>query len=155
MSSPDIALHKKLNVMEVSKSKYVKRTQKDYSMSFKLSVVSEIERGEISKTGAKHKYGIQGDSTKSNWLKKYGTFDWENQTPNNMSKSKDQKIFELEQKILLLEKQKSLLEVQAEQANKKAIFFDMMIDIAEKDLNISIRKKSLPESLINSKNKKK
>lgn len=67
----------------------------------------------------------------------------------------DQTIFELEQKVLLLEKQKALLETQAEQANKKAIFFDMMIDIAEKDLNISIRKKSLPESLINSKKKKK
>ena len=37
--------------MEESKVKYVKRTQKDYSMSFKLSVVSEIERGDISKTG--------------------------------------------------------------------------------------------------------
>lgn len=141
--------------MEESKVKYVKRTQKDYSMSFKLSVVSEIERGDISKTGAKQKYGIQGDGTIRRWLKKYGTFDWENQTPNNMPKSKDQTIFELEQKVLLLEKQKALLETQAEQANKKAIFFDTMIDIAEKDLNISIRKKSLPESLINSKNKKK
>ena len=141
--------------MEESKVKYVKRTQKDYSMSFKLSVVSEIERGDISKTGAKQKYGIQGDGTIRRWLKKYGTFDWENQTPHNMPKSKDQTIFELEQKVLLLEKQKALLETQAEQANKKAIFFDMMIDIAEKDLNISIRKKSLPESLINSKNKKK
>ena len=138
--------------MEESKVKYVKRTQKDYSMSFKLSVVSEIERGDISKTGAKQKYGIQGDGTIRRWLKKYGTFDWENQTPNNMPKSKDQTIFELEQKVLLLEKQKALLEIQAEQANKKAIFFDMMINIAEKDLNISIRKKSLPESLINSKN---
>ncbi len=27
--------------------KYVKRTQKDYSMSFKLQVVQEIEQGEI------------------------------------------------------------------------------------------------------------
>lgn len=141
--------------MEETRIKYVKRTQKDYSTSFKLSVVSEIERGDISKTGAKNKYGIQGHGTVSRWLKKYGTFDWENQTPHNMPKSKDQTIFELEQKVLLLEKQKALLETQAEQANKKAIFFDMMIDIAEKDLNISIRKKSLPESLINSKKKKK
>lgn len=141
--------------MEESKSKYIKRTQKDYSMSFKMSVISEIERGELSIKEATLKYGIQGHATIGNWLRKYGTFDWENQTPNNMPKSKDQKIFELEQKVLLLEKQKTLLETQAEQANKKAIFFDMMIDIAEKDLNISIRKKSLPESLINSKNKKK
>ncbi len=51
--------------------------------------------------------------------------------PDNMPKSKDQTIFELEQKVLLLEKQKALLERQAEHANKKSISFDMMIDIAE------------------------
>ncbi len=32
-------------------------------MSFKLSVVQEIERMELSVTGAKKKYGIQGRST--------------------------------------------------------------------------------------------
>ena len=58
-----------------------------------------------------------------------------------MPEGKDQTIFELEQK--------ALLETQAEQTYKKAIFFDMMIDIAENDLNVFIRKKSLPESLIN------
>lgn len=57
-----------------------------------------------------------------------------------MPKSKDQKILELEQKTQLLEKQ-------AENSDKKAVFFDMLIDIAEKNLNISIRKKPLPEPL--------
>lgn len=124
---------------------YVKRTQKDYSMSFKLSVVSEIERGAISVTAAQKKYGIQGNTTVIRWLRKYGIFDWENQTPSNMPKSKDQKILELEHKIRLLEKQKSFLEKQAENSDKKAIFFDMMIDMAEKEFNIPIRKNSLPE----------
>ena len=136
--------------MEDIKNEYVKRTQKDYSISFKLSVVSEIERGEISVTGAQRKYGIQGNATVINWLRKYGIFDWENQTPSNMPKSKDQKILELEQKIKLLEKQKALLEKQAETSDKKAIFFDMMIDMAEKEFNIPIRKNSLPEQLTDS-----
>ena len=113
-------------------------------MSFKLSVVSEIEQGELSTTGAVRKYGIQARSTVVGWLRKYGTFDWENQPPSNMPKSKDQKILELEQKIKLLEKQKALLEKQAERADKKAIFFDMMIDMAEKEFHIPIRKNSLP-----------
>lgn len=60
------------------RSVYVKRSQKDYSMSFKLAVVSEVEAGLISVAGAKYKYGIQGRSTVLNWLRKYGTFDWEN-----------------------------------------------------------------------------
>ena len=112
---------------------------------FKLSVISEIECVQISVTDATRKYGIQGRSTVVNWLRKFGTFDWENQTPSNMPKSKDQKILELEQKIKLLEKQKAFLEKQAETADKKVLFFDMMIDMAEKEFNIPIRKKSLPQ----------
>lgn len=141
--------------MKDSNTQYVKRTQKDYSMSFKLSVVSEVERGDISVTGAKRKYGIQGGQTVAIWLRKYGTFDWENQTSSNMPKNKDQKLLELEQKIRLLEKQNAFLEKQVEHSEKKAVFFDMMIDMAEQEFNISIRKKSLPESLTNTVKKKK
>ena len=126
-------------------NKYVRRTQKDYSMSFKMQVVNEVERGEISVTAAQHKYGIQGNATVINWLRKYGTFDWENQTPSNMPKTQEQKILELEQKVKLLEKQKAFLEKQVETADKKAIIFDMMISLAEKEYNIPIRKKCSPE----------
>jgi transposase-like protein len=127
---------------------YEKRSQKDYSMSFKLGVVAEIENGLISTTDAKKKYGIQSRSTVVNWLRKYGTFDWENQTTSNMPKSKDQRLMELEAKVKLLERQKATLEDQVERSDKKAIIFDMMIDIAEKEYNISIRKNSSPEQSI-------
>ena len=124
---------------------YEKRSQKDYSMSFKLEVVKEIESGLISTSGAKRKYGIQARSTVINWLRKYGTFNWENQTPSNMPQSKEQRLMELEARVKLLEKQKAMLEHQVERADKKAIIFDMMLDIAEKEYNISIRKNSSPE----------
>ena len=124
---------------------YKKRSQKDYSMTFKLEVVKEIESGLISTSGAKRKYGIQARSTVINWLRKYGTFDWENQTPSNMPQSKEQRLMELEARVKLLEKQKAMLEHQVERADKKAIIFDMMLDIAEKEYNISIRKNSSPE----------
>ena len=127
---------------------YEKRSQKDYSMSFKLGVVAEIENGLISTTDAKKKYDIQSRSTVVNWLRKYGTFDWENQTTSNMPKSKDQRLMELEAKVKLLERQKATLEDQVERSDKKAIIFDMMIDIAEKEYNISIRKNSSPEQSI-------
>jgi len=140
--------------MDQERNEYVKRTQRDYTMSLKLQVVSEIERGELSTTGAKRKYGIQSRSTVVNWLRKYGTFDWENQTPSNMPKSPEQKIMELEQEVKLLQKQKKHLEKLAERADKKAIIFDMMIDIAEEELNIPIRKKFSPKQLNVSKKKK-
>ena len=136
---------------EETRTEYVKRTQKDYSLSFKLGVVSEVESGELGIKAAARKYGIQSHSTVTTWLRKHGTFDWENKTPSNMPKTKDQKILELEQKVRLLEKQKTSLEKQAQTSDKKAIFFDMMIDIAEEEFRIPIRKKFSPEQSIPSK----
>lgn len=126
------------------KSNYVKRTQRDYSMSLKVQIVQQIEQGKLSAKGAQLKYGIQSRSTVINWLRKYGNFDWENQIPSNMPKSPEQKIMELEARVKLLEKQKNLLEQQAHIADSKAIIFDMMIDLAEKEYQIDIRKNSPP-----------
>ncbi|EDP94524.1 helix-turn-helix domain-containing protein [Kordia algicida OT-1] len=127
------------------KTNYVKRTQKDYSLSFKLQVVQEIEQGKLTRSQVLSKYGIQSGSTIRTWLKKYGNFDWHNQTPLSMTKTPEQKILELEEKIKLLEKQKARAEHLAERADKKAILFDMMIDLAEKEFNIPIRKNSKPK----------
>lgn len=123
---------------------YVKRTQKDYSQTLKLQIVGQIERGELSTYQAQKDYGIQSRSTVTLWLRKYGNFDWENQTPSNMPKSPEQRIMELEAKVKLLEKQKSFLEQQAHVSDSKAIIFDMMIDLAEKEYRIDIRKNSPP-----------
>jgi len=123
---------------------YVKRTQKDYSQSFKLSLVRQIEQGQLSIGAARKLHGIQSHSTVLNWLRKYGNFDWDNQTPSNMPKSPEQKIMELEAKVKLLEKQKAFLEKQVHVSDSKAIIFDMMIDLAEKEYQIDIRKNSDP-----------
>lgn len=138
------------NLQEI---RYIKRTQKDYSMSLKLQIVHEIETGKLSISVATKKYGIQSRKTVVEWLRKFGNFDWENQTPSNMGKSPEQKIMELEAQVKLLEKQKAFLEQQAFVADKKAIIFDMMIDIAEKEYKIDIRKNSSPEQSTNLKNK--
>ena len=141
---------------ELSQSVYVKRTQKDYSMSFKLQIVQQVERGHLSITDATKMYNIQCRKTVVNWLRKFGNFDWDHQTPHNMPKSPEQRVMELEVQVKLLEKQKALLEQQAFVADKKAIIFDMMIDIAEQEYKIDIRKNSSPEqSIISEKNKNK
>ncbi len=123
---------------------YIKRTQKDYTLSLKIQVVKEIESGELSTKAAQRKYGIQARSTIVGWLRKYGNFDWENQTPSNMPKTPEQRIMELEAKVKLLEKQKAQLENQNHISDSKAIIFDMMIDLAEKEYNIDIRKNLPP-----------
>jgi transposase len=93
---------------EEIKEEYVKRTQNNYPMAFKLSVVQEVEQGVVSVSGAARKYGIQGSHTVVTWLRKYGTFDWENQTPTNMPKSQEQRIMELEQEVRLLKNRKPI-----------------------------------------------
>ena len=108
--------------------------------------------GKLSTHAAQRMHGIQSRSTVINWLRKYGRFDWENQTPLNMPKSPEQKIMELEAKVKLLEKQKSFLEQQAHIADSKAIIFDMMINLAEKEYQIDIRKNSSPEQSNTSEN---
>ena len=62
-----------------------------------------------------------------------------------MSKPPEQKLLELEQEVRLLEKQKAFLEKQVKQSDRKSILFDMMLDLAEKEYNIPIRKNSKPE----------
>lgn len=95
------------NTSEIS---YVKRTQKDYTMSLKLKILQEIEQGITTISRVKKEYGIQSRSTIVQWLRNFGNFDWENQKPLKMQKSPEQKIMELEAKVKLLEKQKDLLE---------------------------------------------
>jgi len=134
---------------------YVKRTQKDYSISFKLQVVQEIESGELGRTEACHKYGIQAKSTVREWLRKYGNFDWENQSKITVAKTPEQRILELEAKLKLLEKQNARAEHLAERADKKVIIFDMLVDMAEQEYDIQIRKNYTPELSNASKNNKK
>lgn len=130
--------------MERIKHDYVRRTQKDYSMSFKLSIVRSIELGEISESEAKKKYGIQGAGTLRQWRIKYGTFDLDNQVSTAM-KTPEQKIKELEQKLRLLERQNKFLEEQLIESEDKAAILDKLIDLAEKEYIIPIRKNSSPE----------
>jgi transposase-like protein len=86
------------------------RIRKVYTKAFKLQVVQEIEQGTTSIYEVCLKYGIQSSSTVYGWLRQFGHFNWDNQTPLNMAKAIEQKILELEAKVKLLEKHKTFLE---------------------------------------------
>ena len=47
----------------------VKRTQRDYTLAFKLAVVEQVEKGELTYKQAQQRYGIQGRSTVLVWLR--------------------------------------------------------------------------------------
>jgi transposase-like protein len=50
----------------------IRRSQRDYSLAFKLSVVDQVERGELTYKKAQERYGIQGRSTVLTWLRRHG-----------------------------------------------------------------------------------
>ena len=106
-----------------------KRTQLDYSLAFKLEVITEVERGELTYKQAQRKYGIQGRSTVLVWLRKHGTLDWKGVNPLKGKPKPSQKIKELEQKLKRLEAEKVIL--------------NRAIDIADEQLGTDIRKKYL------------
>ena len=54
----------------------IKRTQRDYTLAFKLAVVEQVEKGELTYKQAQQRYGIQGRSTVLVWLRKHGRQSW-------------------------------------------------------------------------------
>lgn len=88
--------------MKTTTPTYRKRTQRDYSLGFKLAVVEAVEKGELTYKQAQQKYGIQGRSTVLVWLRKHGKLDWSSQGGQVMSRkpeTPDQKIKRLEQEL--------------------------------------------------------
>ena len=107
-----------------------KRTQKDYSLPFKMQVVDEVEKGLLTYKHAQKKYGIQGKSTVLIWLRKHGKLDWQSKTPMKDKRPPKTAISQLEARIKRLEEEK---EIQ-----------NRAIDIADEMLDTNIRKKYLP-----------
>ncbi len=125
--------------MEESEKWRKKRTKRDYNLGFKLAVVSQVEKGEMTYKQAQRAYGIQGWSTVLVWLRKHGTLDWSKPTCHQMPKSKETPA----QKIKRLER-----ELSDEKLKNKVL--NTMIDISDKQYGTSIRKKYLPNQSLGS-----
>jgi len=131
--------------MESFKNQYVKRSQKDYSLSFKLAVVKEVESGSIGNRAAMRKYGIQGHGTITEWRRKYGIFDIDNTSQQRTMQTPEQKIKELEQKVKQLERHNQYLEERLTESQDKSAILDKLIDLAEEEYLIPVRKNSSPD----------
>ena len=112
----------------------LKRSQRDYNMAFKLAVISQVEKGELTYKQAQKRYGIQGRSTVLVWLRKFGNLDWSKPNLLFMSKSKETPA----QAIKRLEKA-----LEDEQLKNKIL--NTMIDISDSQYGTQIRKKFSPK----------
>lgn len=119
--------------MKTSEESKKKRSQRDYNLGFKLAVISQVEKGEMTYKQAQKAYGIQGRSTVLVWLRKHGTLDWENPQFHQMPKSKETPA----QRIKRLERELSDEKLKNQLLNE-------MIDVSDKQYGTSIRKKYLP-----------
>ena len=121
-----------------------KRSQRDYTLTFKLSVVDQVEKGELSYKEAQRRYGIQGRSTVLVWLRKHGRQDWSQGASIRAQRSRamdkptlpltpEQRIKELEEKLAL--------------ATQKAKFFEDVVEVLKNDYGVSVVKKRPGKSL--------
>jgi transposase len=118
----------------------IKRTQRDYTLAFKLAVVEQVEKGELTYKQAQQRYGIQGRSTVLVWLRKHGRQGWGNAAScAAMPLDKTPTPLTPEQQI-------KALQVQLKQANEKAQLFEAVLDVLKKDYGVRVVKKPLGKS---------
>ena len=127
---------------EVTKEK---RSQRDYNMSFKLSVIEKVEKGDLTYQQAQNLYGIQGKSTVLVWLRKYGNLDWKYPKESPVSRLHQEET--PAQKIKRLEKE-------LENERLKNEMLNYMIDLSDKQYGTAIRKKFSPKQSGGSSDKK-
>jgi len=119
---------------------YKKRNQ--ISEDFKVKVVREVLTGKLSKDGAKRKYLLKGKTQVLRWIRNYEKYGvcsliLARQPQLSMSEKKKQKPPEQ----LALEARIKQLEQQLQDQSLLREMYDRMIDIAEKEYKIPIRKK--------------
>ena len=121
----------------------MKRTQRDYTLAFKLSIVDQVEKGELTYKEAQRRYGIQGRSTVLVWLRKHGQQRWSSVASSpcmsHLSNPGASKPPTPEQRI-------KELEVQLKDAQEKAQLFEAVLDVLKKDYGVRVIKKPLGKS---------
>lgn len=117
----------------------MKRKVNRYTDEFKLKVVTEYLETDISQEALKKKYGFGGNNCIVNWMRKFGLqkpSDQEIKLREMMTKETKKSAREIELEAKIREFEKTL---EYEQLRSHAL--DTLIDVAERDLKIDIRKK--------------
>jgi len=106
-----------------------------FTNALKLRIVQEVLSGSISQTAARSKYGIKGHSAILKWMRKFGYTGDSYQTTEVM-KSKELSDDPADLKLRIKELEKAL-----KNAKLSSEAYSTMIDIAEQEFKIPIRKK--------------
>ncbi len=108
-----------------------------FSDVLKRRIIQEVLSGSISKEGARRQYRIRGKSAILKWMRKFGyASNFDSITFRMKSKELPEYPEQLKRRIVELEKA-------LEEAKLSSKFYSTMIDIAEKEFKLPIRKKSV------------
>ena len=119
--------------MEKKEEIRIKRSQRDYGLAFKLGVVWQVEKGELTYKEAQKRYGIQGKSTVLVWLRKHGSLDWSRAEVQGMrSKEKETP-----------QRQIRRLEGELSDERLKNSILNEVIDVMDSQYGAGLRKKYL------------
>lgn len=110
-----------------------------YSDEFKYKVVQEYLNSDLSQEELLEKYSIGGHSCITNWMRKFGLK--EGPKPRNLLYSTMAKGKKKTPEELALEAKVKELEKALKYEKLRSLALDTMIDVAEKNLKICIRKK--------------
>ena len=118
----------------------MKRKVKQFTDEFKFQVIQEYLTTEISQVKLRKKYSIGGTNSITNWMRKFGTSEISQEQislQRTMSKESEKTPQERKLEAKIKELEKAL-----EYERMRTLALDTMINVAERDLKISIRKKS-------------
>jgi len=128
-----------------------RRSQRDYTLAFKLGVVGAVEKGEITYKQAQDKFGIQGKSTVLVWLRKFGQQDW---SPLALKLS-HRILGELDMSTPLTPEQRiRQLEAELERSRQQSLVYKTMLDVLASEHGIAPIKKPSPGQPKSSKKRK-
>jgi len=118
----------------------MKKKVNHYTDEFKLKVVQEYLNTDIGFMEVKQKYGIRSNKSLQDWMRKFGQktpVQGQHELQNAMKEQIGRTPLERE-----LELKVKKLERELEQERLRTLALNTMIDIAERDLKIKVRKNS-------------
>ena len=115
-----------------------RKQSQEYSEDFKWQVVQEVLSGKLSKAEANRIYGIRSKSAILYWMRQYSGITNYRESSKGLSSKESMKN---KQEIIALEEKLHKLQDSLKRERNKSALYEKMLEIAEEEYGINIRKK--------------
>ncbi len=117
-------------------------TQEFYSEEMKLKIVQEVLSGQLTKAEANKRYEIKGHSRILTWIRKYEKRFGKDEKSSYIVAENFSPMTEIEKaEFESIKRENDKLKQELSYASMRLIALETMIDVAEKELKINLRKK--------------